>query len=69
MPSKLPLKTNWHRIKSRLKEKYPSLSESDLFFTEGQEEQLLQRLQTKTHKSRQELVLEIEAMLQPSGTR
>jgi uncharacterized protein YjbJ (UPF0337 family) len=69
MTSKLPLKANWTRIKSKLKEKYPQLSETDLFYTEGKEDQLLEKLQTKTQKTRFELEKEIEGLLQTTGTR
>lgn len=69
MASKLPLKTNWNRIKSQLKAKYPHLSETDLFYTEGNEDQLLEKLQTKTHKTRKELEKEIESLLQTTSTR
>jgi uncharacterized protein YjbJ (UPF0337 family) len=69
MASKVLLKTNWNRIKTQLREKYPQLSETDLVYTEGKEDQLLEKLQTKTHKTRKELEQEIEGLLQTSSAR
>jgi uncharacterized protein YjbJ (UPF0337 family) len=68
MASKLPLKENWTQIKNKLKEKYPQLTESDLAYTQGKEEQLLDKLQIKTHKPRRELEKEIENLLKVTST-
>lgn len=68
MTSKLPLKNNFSRIKSKLKEKYPQLTETDLHFTEGKEEQFLEKLQIKLNKPRRELEKEIESLLQTTTT-
>ena len=69
MGSKVPLKPNWNHIKTKLKEKYPQLSEQDLTYNEGQEEQLLARLQAKTHRTRREIEQEIENLLHMTTTR
>ena len=67
MASKIPLKQNWHRIRTQLKEKYPNLNENDLMYTEGKEDQLLTKLQEKTGKPRREIEQEIERLLQTMG--
>lgn len=67
MGSKIPLKTNLNHIKTKLKEKYPQLSEQDFTYTEGKEDQLLEKLQQKIGKTRRELEHEIESMLQATG--
>jgi uncharacterized protein YjbJ (UPF0337 family) len=68
MGTKLPIKNNWPHLKAKLKEKYPQLSETDLVYTEGKEDQLLEKLQIKTHKPRRQLEKEIESLLQTTST-
>lgn len=52
---KLRLKGNWNEIKGKLKEKYADLTDDDLQYAEGKEDQLLGRLQKKLGKSRDEV--------------
>ena len=54
------LKANWNAAKAKLKQKYPQLSDADLNFHEGREDELLHRLQQKTGCNRGE----IEAFLE-----
>ena len=49
------IRGNWNMIKGQLKEKYAQLTDNDLVYAEGQEEQLLGRLQQKLGKSKQEV--------------
>ncbi|MCB0597537.1 MAG: CsbD family protein [Lewinellaceae bacterium] len=49
------IRGNWNQIKGKLKEEYGQLTDDDLTFAEGQEEQLLGRLQQKLGKSKQEV--------------
>ena len=49
------IRGNWNMIKGKLKEEYGQLTDDDLSFAEGQEEQLLGRLQQKLGKSKQEV--------------
>ncbi|HAH35407.1 MAG TPA: CsbD family protein [Algoriphagus sp.] len=44
----LQLKGNWNQIKGQLKQKYAQLTDDDLKFTEGQEDEILGLLQEKT---------------------
>jgi len=53
---KLQIKGNWNEIKGKLKQKYGELSDDDLAYAEGKEDELLGRLQQKTGKSRQQLI-------------
>jgi len=39
------LKGNWNQIKGKLKEKYADLTDNDLLYVEGKEDQLIGRLQ------------------------
>ena len=58
---KLELKGNWNEVKGKLKQKYAELSEDDLTYAEGLEDQLLGKLQKKLGKSRDELIKEIKS--------
>jgi uncharacterized protein YjbJ (UPF0337 family) len=49
------IKGNWNELKGRLKQQYGNLTDDDLIFTEGKEDELLGRLQKKLGKSKDEL--------------
>lgn len=53
--NKLNLKGNWNEVKGKLKAKYADLTDDDLKFVEGKEEELLGRLQQKLGKSKEEV--------------
>lgn len=59
---KLIVKGKWNLIKGKLKEKYGQLTDDDLEYAEGKEDQLLGRIQELTGKAREELVDEIKNM-------
>ncbi len=59
---KLEIKGNWNQIKGNLKQRYGQLTDNDLTYAEGKEEELLGVLQTKTGKSREHLVNEINSL-------
>lgn len=56
---KLEIKGNWNVLKGKVKQKYADLTDDDLNYVEGKEDELLGRLQKKTGKAREELVREI----------
>ena len=56
---KLEIKGNWNSIKGKLKQKYGDLTDDDLTYAEGKEDEMLGKLQKKTGKTRDELVSEI----------
>ena len=58
--NKLTIKGNWNEVKGKLKQKYADLTDDDLTFTEGKEDELLGRLQQRLGKSKDELQREIE---------
>jgi uncharacterized protein YjbJ (UPF0337 family) len=60
--TKLEFKGNWNQVKGRLKQKYGQLTDDDLRFTEGKDEELLGRLQQKLGKSKEALRAEIESL-------
>ena len=48
-------KGNWHEKKGKLKQKFAILTDNDLMFEEGKEEELYGRLQIKLGKTKEEL--------------
>jgi uncharacterized protein YjbJ (UPF0337 family) len=60
--NKLQIKGNWNKVKGNLKQKYGELTDDDLTFVEGKEEELLGKLQNKTGKSKEALIDEINKM-------
>jgi uncharacterized protein YjbJ (UPF0337 family) len=56
----LQIKGNWNEIKGKLKQKYAQLTDNDLTFAEGKEEELLGRLQQRLGKKKEEIRREIE---------
>lgn len=59
---KLEIKGNWNELKGKLKQKYADLTDKDLTYMEGQEEELLGKLQKKIGKSREEVVRMIKSL-------
>lgn len=59
---KLEIKGNWNELKGKLKQKYGNLTDDDLSYAEGKEEELLGKLQKKVGKSRQEVIKEINSL-------
>jgi len=58
----LKFKGNWNEVKGKLKQKYGQLTDDDLRFAEGKEEELLGRLQQKLGKSKEDLRTDIESL-------
>ena len=58
--NKLRLKGSWNEVKGKLKQKYGQLTDDDLAFAEGKDEELLGRLQNRIGKTKDELRKEIE---------
>jgi len=54
------LKGHWNEIKGKLKQKYGQLTDDDLTFAEGKEDELLGRLQKRLGKSKEDVRREIE---------
>lgn len=45
--TKLQLKGSWNEVKGKLKQKYADLTDDDLLYEEGKEDELFGRLQRK----------------------
>ena len=53
--NKLQFKGSWNEIKGKLKQKYAQLTDDDLKYVEGKDDELLGRLQQKLGKSAEEV--------------
>lgn len=58
--TKLQFKGGWNEVKGKLKQKYAQLTDDDLTFAEGKDDELLGRLQQKLGKSKEDLRKELE---------
>lgn len=59
--NKLEFKGEWHELKGKLRQKFAELTDNDLDYAEGQQEELLGHLQKKLGKSQQEIAELINA--------
>lgn len=53
---KLELKGAWNDIKGKAKQAYGDLTDDDLTYNEGQEDEMLGKVQKKTGKTRDEAI-------------
>ena len=53
--NKLQIKGNWNEITGKLKQKFADLTDDDLTFAEGKEDEMLGRLQQRLGKSEEEI--------------
>jgi len=51
--NKLEIKGDWNITKGKLKQKWGQLTEDDLTYVEGQEDELLGRIQKRTGETRE----------------
>jgi uncharacterized protein YjbJ (UPF0337 family) len=59
---KLELEGKWNKLKGKLKQEYAELSEDDLQYEQGQEDQLLGHLQEKLGKTRDEIIKKLKSL-------
>ena len=53
--STLTVKGNWNIAKGKLKQKFAQLTDDDLQFIEGKEDELIGRIQKRTGQARKEI--------------
>ncbi len=56
----LKLKGTWNEAKGKLKQKYSELTDDDLLYAEGKEDELYGRLQKKLGKGKDDIKNELE---------
>ncbi|HWY36064.1 MAG TPA: CsbD family protein [Nitrosopumilaceae archaeon] len=59
---KLKVKGNWNEIKGKIKKQYATLTDDDLLYQEGKDEELLGRIQKKTGKTKDQVIKWIEQL-------
>ncbi|CDS94597.1 MULTISPECIES: CsbD family protein [Sphingobacterium] len=53
--SELTWKGRWNELKGKVKQQYADLTDDDLLYAEGKEDELLGKLQKKTGKTKEEV--------------
>ncbi len=56
--SELKLKGNWNELKGKIKQQYADLTEDDLKYEEGKDDELVGRIQKKNRKEQKEEVIQ-----------
>jgi len=59
---KLNLKGNWNELKGKAKQQYADLTDDDLLYEDGKDDELLGRLQKKMGKTKEEVKNWIERL-------
>ncbi|MFW5773791.1 MAG: CsbD family protein, partial [Tangfeifania sp.] len=49
------MRGNWNVVKGKLKQQYGDLTDDDLKYTEGKEDEVIGRIQKKTGKTKEEV--------------
>ncbi len=57
-----PIRNNWDEQKIKLKQKFKTLIDSDLLFAEGKKNEMMEKLQAKLGKTKEELSIIIERL-------
>lgn len=55
MPNSNEIKGNWEQLKGKLKQQYADLTDDDLLYEEGKEQEMWGRLQKKLGKTEKEI--------------
>jgi uncharacterized protein YjbJ (UPF0337 family) len=54
------LKGNWKILKGKLKQRYAQLTEDDLTYVEGAEDEMFGRIEAKLGKTKQEILVSLD---------
>jgi uncharacterized protein YjbJ (UPF0337 family) len=60
--NKLQINGSWNEMKGKLKQQFGNLTDDDLTFADGKEDELLGRLQKKLGKSKEDIRKMIEGL-------
>lgn len=58
----LKIKGNWNEVKGKAKQKWANLTDDDLLYEEGKEDELYGRIQKKTGKTKEEVKKWIDSL-------
>lgn len=53
--TKLSMKGTWNQVKGSLKQKYAQLTDDDLLFEEGKEDEVIGRIQKRTGETKENI--------------
>lgn len=56
MPNSTELKGNWEEFKGKLKQKYAELTDDDLMYEEGKDDEMWGKLEQKLGKAKKEIL-------------
>jgi uncharacterized protein YjbJ (UPF0337 family) len=56
MPNSTEIKGNWNELKGKIKQKYAELTEDDLTYEEGKDDEMWGKLQQKIGKTKKEIL-------------
>jgi uncharacterized protein YjbJ (UPF0337 family) len=59
---KLKAKGSWNEIKGKIKKQYATLTDDDLLYQDGKEDELLGRIQKKTGKTKDQVIKWIDQL-------
>lgn len=59
---KLKLNGNWNEVKGKIKQQYANVTDDDLLYEEGKDDEFLGRLQKKTGHAKEEIKKWIEKL-------
>lgn len=57
----LKMKGNWNELKGKLKQEYAELTDDDLTYAEGKEDELLGKIQNKVGETKEALINKIQS--------
>ena len=66
--NKLEFKGNWNVAKGKLKQKWAELTDDDLRYVEGQDDELIGRIQKRTGQTREAVEREVRELLKGQET-
>lgn len=58
----LKMKGNWNELKGKLKQEYADLTDDDLKYVEGKEDEFFGKLQTKLGETKESLIKKIQSL-------
>ena len=62
--SELTWKGRWNQLKGKAKQQWADLTDDDLLYVDGKEDELLGRLQEKTGKTKEDLSLWLDEQME-----
>jgi uncharacterized protein YjbJ (UPF0337 family) len=61
-PSSAPVKSNWTEQKTKLKAKFPTLTDADVHYEDGKKDEMFNKIQVKLGKTKEELAAIISGL-------